>query len=70
MIATILGSVFNLFTKVLPLLFAYKSGKDSAKLDQLEEVVDVIKEANEVEDSINRANSSDIHKRLQRWVRR
>jgi len=70
MIGTILGAVFNLFTKVLPLLFAYKSGKDSAEIERLEEVVDVIKEANEVEDSINRATSSDVRKRLQRWVRR
>jgi hypothetical protein len=65
----LVSSVFSFFTRVLPLLFAYKSGKDKAKQEQLEEVIEDVNEANKIENDVDRATDSDVINRLRRWRR-
>ncbi len=39
-ISSIVSSIVNIFTKILPFLFAYKAGKNSAEKKELEDAIE------------------------------
>ena len=64
MLSSILSTVISFIGKVLPFLFAYKSGSDSAKAKQAKETLNVIKKAKESEDDVDRMSPSERDKWL------
>ena len=67
---SILSPIFNFFTKILPLAFAFKAGKDSAKKKELEVAVDNANERNKIENKVNKLSDDDVSKQLRkRWRR-
>ncbi len=70
-ISSIVSSVVNIFTKILPLLFAYKAGKSSAEKEELEDAIEKNKERDKVEEDIDRmSDSSVVNKLRNRWRRK
>tara|TARA_R100000781_G_scaffold114856_1_gene87255 strand:- start:3050 stop:3280 length:231 start_codon:yes stop_codon:yes gene_type:complete len=70
-ISSIVSSVVNIFTKILPLLFAYKSGKNSAEKKELEDAIEKNKERDKVEEDIDRMSDSSVVRKLRnRWRRK
>jgi len=69
-ISSIVSSVVNIFTKILPLLFAYKAGKNSAEKKELEDAIEKNREADKIEEDIDRmaddAVTSELRKRWRR----
>ena len=49
-ISSIVSSVVNIFTKILPFLFAYKAGKNSAEKKELEDAIEKNREADKIEE--------------------
>tara|TARA_R100000963_G_scaffold14357_1_gene10320 strand:- start:3710 stop:3931 length:222 start_codon:yes stop_codon:yes gene_type:complete len=67
---SIISSLFSFFTKVLPLIFAYRAGSNAAQKKEMEDAFDKVKERNEIENEINMLSSGTISKRLRkRWRR-
>ena len=67
---SLLSSVLNIFTKILPLIFAFKAGRDNAQKKELEQAVKNIQERNKIENEVNRMSDDVVIKRLRkRWRR-
>ena len=67
---SLLSSVLNIFTKILPLIFAFKAGKDNAQKKELEQAVKNTQERNKIENEVNRMSDDVVIKRLRkRWRR-
>jgi hypothetical protein len=67
---SLVSSILSFFTKILPLIFAFKAGKDNAEKKELETVVDNAKERNKIENEVDRLSDADVSKRLRkRWRR-
>ena len=67
---SLVSSILGFFTKILPLIFAFKAGKDNAEKKELETVVDNAKERNKIENEVDRLSDADVSKRLRkRWRR-
>tara|TARA_B100000424_G_scaffold266735_1_gene258381 strand:- start:67 stop:297 length:231 start_codon:yes stop_codon:yes gene_type:complete len=70
-ISSIVSSVVNIFTKILPFLFAYKAGKNSAEKKELEDAIEKNRKADKIEEDIERmANDAVISKLRKRWRRK
>ena len=70
-ISSIVSSVVNIFTKILPLLFAYKAGKNSAEKKELEDAIEKNRKRDKVEEDIERlSNDSVVSKLRNRWRRK
>jgi hypothetical protein len=64
------SSVLNIFTKILPLIFAFKAGRDNAQKKELEQAVKNTQERNKIENEVSRMSDGDVVKRLRkRWRR-
>ena len=67
---SLFSSVLNIFTKILPLIFAFKAGKDNAQKKELEQAVKNTQERNKIENEVNRMSDDVVIKRLRkRWRR-
>jgi|TARA_B100000519_G_C13911025_1_gene282148 methyl coenzyme M reductase subunit D len=67
---SLLSSVLNIFTKILPFIFAFKAGKDNAQKKELEQAVKNTQERNKIENEVNRMSDDVVIKRLRkRWRR-
>ena len=67
---SLFSSVLNIFTKILPLIFAFKAGRDNAQKKELEQAVKNTQERNKIENKVNRMSDGDVVKRLRkRWRR-
>ena len=67
---SLFSSVLNIFTKILPLIFAFKAGRDNAQKKELEQAVKNIQERNKIENEVNRMSDDVVIKRLRkRWRR-
>ena len=70
-LSSIVSSVVNIFTKILPLLFAYKAGKNSAEKKELEDAIEKNRKRDKVEEDIERlSNDSVVSKLRNRWGRK
>jgi methyl coenzyme M reductase subunit D len=70
-ISSIVSSVVNIFTKILPFLFAYKAGKNSAEKKELEDAIEKNREADKIEEDIDRmADDAVVSKLRKRWRRK
>tara|TARA_B100000700_G_C14590958_1_gene644606 strand:+ start:85 stop:315 length:231 start_codon:yes stop_codon:yes gene_type:complete len=70
-ISSIVSSVVNIFTKILPFLFAYKAGKNSAEKKELEDAIEKNKKADKIEQDIDRmADDAVVSKLRKRWRRK
>ena len=45
---SLFSSLFGFFTRVLPLIFAYKAGSDAARKAGLEDALDKVNERNKI----------------------
>lgn len=67
---SLFSSVLNIFTKILPLIFAFKAGRDNAQKKELEQAVKNTQERNKIENEVNRMSDDVVIKRLRkRWRR-
>jgi hypothetical protein len=67
---SLVSSIFSFFAKILPLVFAFKAGRDNAKKKELEVAVDNAKERNKIENEVNKLSDDDVSKQLRkRWRR-
>ena len=67
---SLFSSLFGFFTRVLPLIFAYKAGSDAANKASLEDTIDKVNERNKIETEISMLSSGAVIKRLRkRWRR-
>ena len=67
---SLFSSVLNIFTKILPLVFAFKAGRDNAQKKELEQAVKNTQERNKIENEVSRMSDGDVIKRLRnRWRR-
>jgi|TARA_R110000787_G_scaffold2558_3_gene10084 hypothetical protein len=67
---SLFSSVLNIFTKVFPMLLAFKAGRDNAQKQELETAIENVKERNKIENKTNKLSSSAISdKLLKRWKR-
>ena len=67
---SLFSSLFGFFTRVLPLIFAYKAGSDAARKAGLEDALDKVNERNKIETEISMLSSGAVIKRLRkRWRR-
>lgn len=67
---SLFSSVLNIFTKILPLIFAFKAGRDNAQKKELEQAVKNTHERNKIENEVSRMSDGDVIKRLRkRWRR-
>ena len=67
---SLFSSVLNIFTKILPLIFAFKAGRDNAQKKELEQAVKNKQERNKIENEVSRMSDGDVIKRLRkRWRR-
>jgi hypothetical protein len=65
---SIVGNIIGFITKVIPMLFAYRAGKKSAQVEQLENEAEIVEKANEVERRIDRIHSDAVSEQLhKRW---
>ena len=70
-ISSIVSSIVNIFTKILPFLFAYKAGKNSAEKKELEDAIEKNREADKIEQDIDRmADDAVVSKLRKRWSRK
>ena len=70
-ISSIVSSVVNIFTKILPFLFAYKAGKNSAEKKELEDAIEKNRKRDKIEEDIERlSNDSVVSKLRNRWGRK
>ena len=70
-ISSIVFSVVNIFTKILPLVFAYKAGKNSVEKRELEEAIEKNRKRDKIEEDIERlSNDSVVNKLRNRWGRK
>ena len=46
---SLLSSVLNIFTKILPFIFAFKAGKDNAQKKELDQAVKNTQERNKID---------------------
>ncbi len=70
-ISSIVSSVVNIFTKILPLLFAYKAGKNSVEKKELEDAIEKNRERDEIEEDIDRLSNDSVFNKLRnRWRRK
>jgi hypothetical protein len=61
---SLFSSVLNIFTKILPLIFAFKAGRDNAQKKELEQAVKNTQERNKIENEVNRMSDDVVIKRL------
>ena len=67
---SLFSSVLNIFTKILPLIFAFKAGRDNAQKKELEQAIKNTQERNKIENEVNRMSDGNVVKRLRkRWMR-
>ena len=67
---SLFSSVLNIFTKVFPMLLAFKAGRDNAQKQELETAIENVKERNKIENKTNKLSSSAVSdKLLKRWKR-
>ena len=67
---SLFSSVLNIFTKILPLIFAFKAGRDNAQKKELEQAIKNTQERNKIENEVNRMSDDVVIKRLRkRWRR-
>ena len=67
---SLFSSVLNIFTKILPLVFAFKAGRDNAQKKELEQAVKNTQERNKIKNEVSRMSDGDVIKRLRkRWRR-
>ena len=67
---SLFSSVLNIFTKILPLIFAFKAGRDNAQKKELKQAVKNTQERNKIENEVNRMSDDVVIKRLRkRWRR-
>jgi hypothetical protein len=67
---SLFSSVLNIFTKILPLIFAFKAGRDNAQKKELEQAVKNTQERNKIENEVSRMSDDVVIKRLRkRWRR-
>lgn len=67
---SLFSSLFGFFTRVLPLIFAYKAGSNAAQKAEMEDSLEKVKERNKIETEISMLSSADVSKRLRkRWRR-
>ena len=64
MLSSIISFITNIVGKVLPLLFAYKSGKDSQRNKETEGVLNSATQAKKAKESINNMSKSERDKWL------
>ena len=70
-LSSIVSSVINIFTKILPLLFAYKAGKNSVEKKELEDAIEKNRKRDKIEEDIERMpNDSVVSKLRNRWGRK
>ena len=67
---SLVGNLLGFFTKVIPMLFAWKAGKSSAEKAVLEQASEIVEKANEVERNLDKLSDDSITKRLRnRWTK-
>jgi hypothetical protein len=65
-----IGNIFGFFSKVLPLIFAWKAGKDSAQASILEKESEIMEDSNEVERDVDRMSDDTVRKQLRdNWTK-
>ena len=67
---SLVGNLLGFFTKVIPMLFAWKAGKSSAEKAVLEQASEIVEKANEVERELDQLSDDTITKQLRkRWLK-
>ena len=67
---SLVSSIIGFLGKILPLLFAFKAGKDNAEKKELETAVDNAKKRNKIEKKVDMLSDADVSKQLRkRWRR-
>jgi len=67
---SLVSSIISFLGKILPLLLAFKAGKDNAEKKELETAVDNAKERNKIENKVDKLSDDDVSKQLRkRWRR-
>ena len=67
---SLVSSIISFLGKILPLLLAFKAGKDNAEKKELETAVDNAKERNKIENKVDKLSDGDVSKQLRkRWRR-
>ena len=67
---SLVGNLLGFFTKVIPMLFAWKAGKSSAEKAVLEQEANLVEKANEVERKLDQLSDDTITKQLRkRWLK-
>ena len=66
MMLSIFGNIIGFITKVIPMLFAYRAGKKSARVDILEKESEIVENANEVERRIDSIHSDAVSEQLRK----
>jgi len=62
--SSLIGAILNLFGKVLPLLFAYKSGKDSQKVNDMKGTLEDVAKAKKAKESVDNMSDDERDKWL------
>lgn len=67
---SLFSSLLGFFTRVLPLVFAYRAGSNAAQKADMEDALEKVSERNKIETDISMLSSSSVSKRLRkRWRR-
>ena len=65
-----IGNIFSFLGKILPLMFAWKAGKDSAQADVLEKETEIVEDKNETERNVDRMSDDTVRKQLRdNWTK-
>ena len=65
-----IGNIFNFLGKILPLMFAWKAGKDSAQADVLEKETEIVEDKNETKRNVDRMSDDTVRKQLRdNWTK-
>lgn len=65
-----LGNIFSFLGKILPLMFAWKAGKDSAQADVLEKETEIVEDKNETKRDVDRMSDDAVRKQLRdNWTK-
>ena len=65
-----IGNIFSFLGKILPLMFAWKAGKDSAQADVLEKETEIVEDKNETKRNVDRMSDDAVRKQLRdNWTK-
>jgi|TARA_R110002020_G_C15919600_1_gene742708 hypothetical protein len=69
-VLSLVGNIIGFVTKVLPMLLAWRAGKNAAEKAVLEQETNIVEKSNEVERELDQLSDDSITQRLRkRWVK-